>query len=335
MCGGGGGVFSAISNVIQSVSDTVSDVVQDTGKALASIDPGPSIGNALASVDKAVNNAIPGGWLSVVALAAAAVTAGAGFGLIGPEAIAEGEPLLAADGTVTQALSDGSSIVTNADGTANVFDASGNPVGSLSQEQLAADPTGTSLANPPPQASPTEPPVENVGDISSPDAPVDTPAPQEVSGETAPTPDASAQQNLGSVQNPDGTSTQTFDDGSTITTNEQGDVLSNTEAPADPYNPSLSDARTAARIGNTLLNQGGGNAGRVARLGNVITSGANGAPAGVSGAAGGAAAPTSSTGGSALNALVAANNRLQNYKPEVLTASNQNLFNKNAQGFLE
>ena len=37
---------------------------------LASIDPGPSIGNALASVDKTVNNTIPGGWITVGALAA-------------------------------------------------------------------------------------------------------------------------------------------------------------------------------------------------------------------------------------------------------------------------
>ena len=37
---------------------------------LASIDPGPSIGNALASVDKAVNKNIPGGWITVGGLAA-------------------------------------------------------------------------------------------------------------------------------------------------------------------------------------------------------------------------------------------------------------------------
>ena len=37
---------------------------------LASIDPGPSIGNALASVDKTVNNTIPGGWITVAGLAA-------------------------------------------------------------------------------------------------------------------------------------------------------------------------------------------------------------------------------------------------------------------------
>ena len=37
---------------------------------LASIDPGPAIGNALASVDKTVNKNIPGGWITVGGLAA-------------------------------------------------------------------------------------------------------------------------------------------------------------------------------------------------------------------------------------------------------------------------
>ena len=49
--GGGGGFFGGI------------------GDALASIDPGPSIGNALAEVDKGVNQ-IPGGWITVGGLAA-------------------------------------------------------------------------------------------------------------------------------------------------------------------------------------------------------------------------------------------------------------------------
>lgn len=51
MCGGGGDVF-------QSIGDT-----------LASVDPGPAIGSGLASVDQAVNSAIPGGWITVGALA--------------------------------------------------------------------------------------------------------------------------------------------------------------------------------------------------------------------------------------------------------------------------
>jgi hypothetical protein len=54
--GGGGGFFGGI------------------GDALASIDPGPSIGNALADVDKFVGNEIPGGWALPAAIAAAYAT---------------------------------------------------------------------------------------------------------------------------------------------------------------------------------------------------------------------------------------------------------------------
>lgn len=67
--GGGGGFISDIGN---SISNAVSDV----GSALASIDPGPAIGSGLASVDSAVNNAIPGGWATIggAALLAAGIT---------------------------------------------------------------------------------------------------------------------------------------------------------------------------------------------------------------------------------------------------------------------
>lgn len=49
--GGGGGIVSGI------------------GDALASIDPGPAIGDAGVSIDNAVNDAVPGGWVTVGALA--------------------------------------------------------------------------------------------------------------------------------------------------------------------------------------------------------------------------------------------------------------------------
>ena len=52
MCGGGGG-----------------DPFQAIGDTLASIDPGPAIGSGLAELDKGVNSAIPGGWITVGALA--------------------------------------------------------------------------------------------------------------------------------------------------------------------------------------------------------------------------------------------------------------------------
>jgi hypothetical protein len=52
--GGGGGIGNAFG----------------LGDALASIDPGPAIGKAGASLDKTVNDNIPGGWITVGALAA-------------------------------------------------------------------------------------------------------------------------------------------------------------------------------------------------------------------------------------------------------------------------
>ena len=59
--GGGGGSW----NPVNIISDAVSSV-SDT---LASIDPGPAIGQGLAEVDKGVNE-IPGGWVTVAGLAA-------------------------------------------------------------------------------------------------------------------------------------------------------------------------------------------------------------------------------------------------------------------------
>ena len=49
------------------------------GEALASVDPGPAIGGALADVDQFVNREIPGGWVTVglTAAGAAAYTAAA------------------------------------------------------------------------------------------------------------------------------------------------------------------------------------------------------------------------------------------------------------------
>ena len=52
MCGGGGDPF-------QSIGDT-----------LASIDPGPAIGDLGVSIDKTVNDVVPGGWVTVAALTA-------------------------------------------------------------------------------------------------------------------------------------------------------------------------------------------------------------------------------------------------------------------------
>jgi hypothetical protein len=61
---GGGG------NPISDLGNSISDAFSGAGDALASIDPGPAIGGGLAELDKGVNNAIPGGWITVGALAA-------------------------------------------------------------------------------------------------------------------------------------------------------------------------------------------------------------------------------------------------------------------------
>jgi hypothetical protein len=69
--GGGGGGF--ISDIGNSIGNAVSGV----GDTLASIDPGPAIGQGLAELDKGVKNTVPGGWGTLGAIAAAVATAGA------------------------------------------------------------------------------------------------------------------------------------------------------------------------------------------------------------------------------------------------------------------
>ena len=66
--GGGGGSWNPVN--------IVSDAVSSVSDALASVDPGPAIGSALASVDKTVGDVVPGGWGTIAALAAAIATAG-------------------------------------------------------------------------------------------------------------------------------------------------------------------------------------------------------------------------------------------------------------------
>ena len=73
MCGGGGG-----GDVFQSIGDT-----------LASIDPGPAIGDVGASIDQAVNNISPMGWALPAALAAAYFTAGSSLAAAGEAAATE------------------------------------------------------------------------------------------------------------------------------------------------------------------------------------------------------------------------------------------------------
>ena len=64
------------NNPISAITDPISSALGTDGSGggalgtLASIDPGPAIGSGLAQVDQAVNNTIPGGWITVGGLAA-------------------------------------------------------------------------------------------------------------------------------------------------------------------------------------------------------------------------------------------------------------------------
>lgn len=68
--GGGGGIISAITDPISSALGTDGGGGGILG-GLASIDPGPAIGQGLAELDKGVGNAIPGGWTTLGAAALA------------------------------------------------------------------------------------------------------------------------------------------------------------------------------------------------------------------------------------------------------------------------
>ena len=72
--GGGGGGWNPVAWVAP-ITDTISSAIGTDGGGggllgeLANIDPGPAIGDTLASVDQAVNQ-IPGGWITVAGIAA-------------------------------------------------------------------------------------------------------------------------------------------------------------------------------------------------------------------------------------------------------------------------
>jgi len=66
-------------NPLDSVSNALGTDGSGGGAlgALASIDPGPAIGQGLAELDKGVGQVVPGGWGTLAAIAAAVATAGA------------------------------------------------------------------------------------------------------------------------------------------------------------------------------------------------------------------------------------------------------------------
>jgi len=92
--GGGGDVFSgitdAVSNVVDSVGQAVSDVAQ-------------SVSDVGVQIDKSVNNAIPGGWATVGAVVATICTMGAAAPALAVEGAAEAGVIateVAADGAM-------------------------------------------------------------------------------------------------------------------------------------------------------------------------------------------------------------------------------------------
>lgn len=87
--GGGGGipivsdVVDFVGDAVSGVGDAVSGVVEGAGDVLASIDPGPMIGDVGVMLDEGVNDVVPGGWATVGAAALAAATYGASLGVEG------------------------------------------------------------------------------------------------------------------------------------------------------------------------------------------------------------------------------------------------------------
>jgi hypothetical protein len=100
---GGGGGIPIVSDVVDFVGDTasgigdaVSGVVEGAGDVLASIDPGPMIGDVGVMIDEGVNDVVPGGWVTVGAVALAAATGYADPSLFAAEGAALGGSELAA-----------------------------------------------------------------------------------------------------------------------------------------------------------------------------------------------------------------------------------------------
>ena len=93
--GGGGGLFGGIGGFIGSALNSVSDFLGTSGGGggilggLASIDPGPKLGDAAATLDKAVTDNVPGGWATVAAVAATIASAGTASPLLAAEAAGE------------------------------------------------------------------------------------------------------------------------------------------------------------------------------------------------------------------------------------------------------
>jgi hypothetical protein len=104
--GGGGGFISAITDPISSALGTDGGGGGILG-GLASIDPGPAIGQGLAEVDKTVNRELPGGW-ALPAIITAAVVAPELAPLLAEEGAAAGIEAGVGQDAFWQAIASGS-----------------------------------------------------------------------------------------------------------------------------------------------------------------------------------------------------------------------------------
>ncbi|CAB5214290.1 hypothetical protein UFOVP193_52 [uncultured Caudovirales phage] len=104
--GGGGGFISAITDPISSALGTDGGGGGILG-GLASIDPGPAIGQGLAEVDKTVNRELPGGW-TLPAIITAAVVAPELAPLLAEEGAAAGIEAGVGQDAFWQAIASGS-----------------------------------------------------------------------------------------------------------------------------------------------------------------------------------------------------------------------------------
>jgi hypothetical protein len=192
MCGGGGG-----GDVFQSIGDT-----------LASIDPGPAIGSGLASVDSAVNSGIPGGWATIGGAALMAA------GIYDPTLLSMADSGALTEEAISSAGYDPSVIAQQVDPYAGI---SANAPVDTTLSQAAADTTsGLDYT----AASP-----DFVGPTGTPDIPAADAAAQ--ANQTAVSQSGNI---LGNTTDASGNITSTFDDGSTMTVDQSGNVISTTEA---------------------------------------------------------------------------------------------------------
>ena len=135
--GGGGGGFSCITDSISSALGTYGSGGGALG-ALASIDPGPAVGNALASADKFMTNLTPYGWALPAALVAAYFTAGGSLAAEGAAAGATEAATAAGEAAYAEAAAAGAS---EAEAVA-----AGNAAADASLSSASAAAGGTSTA---------------------------------------------------------------------------------------------------------------------------------------------------------------------------------------------